>query len=93
MELFYKGSVRALRGSSMAFAHPEGKFNDQHMHSFLSLGIQDMALRMDEIREDGIAFTISFFNEQTPYFLKPGESLEIKKEGNAFACHLVFTIG
>lgn len=93
MELCYKGSLRALRGSGMAYANPEGKFNDEHMHTFLSLGIQDMAIRIDDIKDEGIAFTILFFNKEEHYFVKPGETVEVKKEGNAFGCELYFTIG
>ena len=93
MELCYKGELRALRGSSMAFAHPEGKFNDEHMHSFLSLGIQDMAIRLDEISDRGIDFTISFYRNEKHYHLNPGETVTVKEEGNAFACELNFTIG
>lgn len=93
MELLYRGSVRALRGSGMAFANPEGKFNNEHMHVFLSLGIQDMAIRLDEFRGDGVAFTIRFFNKDENYFVKPGETVEVKKEGNAFGCELYFTVG
>lgn len=93
MELLYKGSVRALRGPGMAFANPEGKFNHEHMHFFLSLGIQDMSIRIDDINDEGIAFTIKYFNNDTNYFIRPGETIEIKKEGNAFGCELYFSIG
>lgn len=93
VELLYKGEVRALRGSAMAFAHPEGKFNDEHMHSFLSLGIQDMAIRLDNINDGGIDFTISFYRNEKHYHLSPGETVVVKEEGNAFACELYFTIG
>ena len=77
----------------MAFAHPEGKFNDEHMHSFLSLGIQDMAIRLDEINDRGIDFTITFYRNEKHYHLNPGETVVVKEEGNAFACELNFTIG
>ena len=93
MELLYKGSLRTLRGPGMAYANPEGKFNDEHMHVFLSLGIQDMSLRMDDISEEGIAFTIRFFLDEKHYFVRPGETVEVKHEGNAFGVELFFTVG
>ena len=77
----------------MAYANPEGKFDGEHMHSFLSLGIQDTAIRIDDINDEGIAFTIKFFNQDTSYFVRPGETVEVKKEGNAFGFELYFTIG
>lgn len=92
MVLSYKGSLRALRGSGMAYGQPQGQFDDQHMHVFLSLGIQDMSIRLDEFREDGIAFTIRFFLRETNYFLRLGETVTVKEEGNAFGCELLFTV-
>ena len=92
MVLCYKGSVRSLRGSGVPFAYPEGRLENAPMHVFLPLDIQGMMIRLDQVQEEGIAFTLSFFQNEEQYFVKTGEQVIIHKEGNAFACELHFVV-
>ena len=77
----------------MAFKEDEGAFDDKHIGSFLRFAIEDYALRINSITPEGISFTIrkGLRNDQD-FFIKSGETLEYKQEGNAAGFEYLFRV-
>ena len=90
LELWYKGSIRRISGSGMAYANFSGKVGEDKINKKETTAIPDSHIIVREIREDGIDFSFFFFDKEERIFLTVNESTSLKNEGNAFGYEIIF---
>lgn len=90
MQLLYKGFVRRISGSGMAFANFDKEV--PLVSEKNTLAVPDTYIRINSIGENEINFDVFYFDAATNYTLKVGETLLYKKEGNAFGFEIEFRL-
>ena len=90
MQLLYKGSIRRISGSGMAYANFDNEVALKCQKT--TLAVPDTYIRINSIGDNEINFDVFFFDEPTNYVLHVGEHAEYKKEGNAFGFEIVFSL-
>ena len=90
MKLLYKGFVRRISGSGMAYADFDKEV--PLVYEKTTLAVPDTYIMINSIGENDINFDVFFFDQPTNYVLQVGESVLYKKEGNAFAFEMVFSL-
>lgn len=92
LELWYKGSVHRFNGYGMDSVNIENRVESSMIQKMVSTGISDLKVRLNEIKEDGVSFSVFYFEKETNYFIKKGEEITHKYEGNAFGFEIVFSL-
>ena len=93
MKLLYKGSVRRISGSGMAYAHFDNEVPLELSNGKKStLAVPDTYITINSISDNEVTFTVFFFDEPTEMILHMGESKLYKKEGNAFGFEIEFSL-
>ena len=88
MQLLYKGYIRRLSGSGMAYANFDNEVPLECTKS--NLPVPDTFIRINSINEDSVNFDVFFFDKATNFVLNKKESATYQHEGNAFAFEIVF---
>lgn len=90
MKLYYTGSVRRLSGSGMAFLNFENEIDK--VCERVMIECPETTVYIYGVYEEGIDFGISYFDNETRYFVHKDEVINHKKEGNAFGYEIAFSI-
>ena len=91
MELGIRVTVRHLvSGGMMGHASYEKTLNEVGVKT--NIAVEGAFVLIHEIKDDGIDFSVFYFDKEQHYFLKRGEETEYKYEGNAFGFEFHFSI-
>lgn len=92
MELYYKGSIRRLSGYGMAYANFDKAVGEDKIGQKETTAVPDSHLIVHSMNEEGIDFSFFFFEKEDRYFVRKGEEIHHKHEGNAFGFELTFSV-
>ena len=90
MQLLYKGLVRRISGSGMAYANFEKEIPLRCEKT--PLAVPDTYIKINAIEDNQVKFDVFFFDEPTNVTLKLNETSKYQKEGNAFAFEIEFKL-
>ena len=90
MQLLYKGSIRRISGSGMAYAHFDKEVALKCEKT--TLAVPDTYIQINSIGENEVNFDVFFFEQATNFVLHVGETAPYKKEGNAFGFEIEFKL-
>ena len=90
MKLHYKGSVRRLSGSGMAFHNFENDI--EKLNEKVMIECPETRVMVYSMNDDGIDFGVFYFDKEDRYFVHKGETVFQKEEGNAFGFEINFSI-